>query len=86
MIEHFNCIYCDQDVLSGEDHDPDCPQQTGVYPVFDGEFTGGLQCADCKTVLESGELYTLREIERDDDIETGIVVCLGCGAIAACIG
>ena len=86
MIEYFNCIYCYQDVLGGEQHEDSCPQATGIYPVFVGEFEGGIKCADCKELLVEGDSYMLRDIERDDDNETGIVVCLGCGAIAACIG
>lgn len=79
------CIYCGSDCEEGEtDHAPDCPSNTGLYPVSAQDlgmrgprdpYAHGLCCAECGSELRVGDYRTHQRTERDDVFVT---VCVGC--------
>lgn len=57
---------------------PECPTETGVWPV---EAPEGVQCVDYGDVLVRGQSYVLRPLV--DRPEEWWPVCLGCAAFEA---
>lgn len=76
--DHRWCIYCLADCWlepENQQHQNDCPQTTGLYPVttVDLDMPGGFGCCDCPDPFGVGDHYVVQD-------ET--VLCLGCGATA----
>lgn len=81
------CVYCGVDCIDYDtievSHRPDCPEQTGLYPVEQRELEPhGMMCMDCDQEFSLGDFYVMRPTE---DSLTFEVVCVGCGALSACV-
>lgn len=85
------CVYCQADCWpepENQQHMPDCPTSTGLYPVLPqdinpwGDYGG---CTACHTPFQLGDRYVLAnpDTEQVDGSTSGFVLCVGCGATAA---
>ena len=72
------CVWCGADCWPDpeyQDHDADCPQTTGLYPVTADDLVDGMLCAECRTPFRLGDLYA-RQLTDDEDVF--VIVCVGC--------
>lgn len=81
------CIYCGIDCNDPQnDHAPDCPSTTDVYPVRREElWPDGPACCDrCGATLWPGDSYShVRiEVEGVEDFDIREVTCTGCALLA----
>jgi hypothetical protein len=77
------CIYYHADCWPEPDnqqHTPDCPHTTGLYPVT--EDMVGDRCSygdgECDHVFRLGEFYMDTEVIDDGRDRTVTVACIGC--------
>lgn len=68
---------CDDFPEAKPEHIPECPFETGMFPVSAQDMRNHLQCMDCDELFKPGDYYV--QVREDKDIAD--VVCLGCGAL-----
>jgi len=76
------CKYCGAawfgEAFPDPDHAPDCPMETGLFPVTEAELAdGGILCMICQQPFTAGEHYLLRDLNE----ACAAIVCLTCGLL-----
>jgi hypothetical protein len=79
------CIYCKADCWpekENQQHADDCPQMTGLYPVDQRMLDNQVRCGygedGCGYVFQSGDIYTMTEVEHRGPHTFGTVSCIEC--------
>lgn len=73
------CVYCDGHRFEPRAHDPECPFETGLWPVIQIDVDAGLSCLGCPHGFVLGETYVLGEYSIEG---VATILCLSCAAAA----